>query len=73
VVETIADCEFAQQARTVAKTDEERNVLQLWELGHTDAEIAQELGLPEDGATRIRDRLTQRLRRLGKRFDDQEP
>lgn len=70
VVDTVADCELAEQARTVAQTDEERNVLRLWELGHSDSEIAQQLALSEEDATRIRDRLTQRLRRLGKRFDD---
>jgi RNA polymerase sigma factor (sigma-70 family) len=72
VVETVADCELAEQARAVAQTDEERNVLRFWELGHTDAEIAEQLGLPEDDAKRIRDRLTQRLRRLGKRFNDEK-
>jgi len=70
VLDTVADCELAQQARAVAETDEERNVLRLWELGYTDAEIGNELGLMGDGAKRIRDRLTQRLRRMGKGFDD---
>jgi DNA-binding NarL/FixJ family response regulator len=72
LVDTVADCELAQQARAVAQTDEERNVLRLWELGHPDAEIAEQLGLAAEDATRIRDRLTQRLRRLGKRFDDEK-
>jgi DNA-directed RNA polymerase specialized sigma24 family protein len=70
VVDTVADSELASEARAVAKNDEERNVLRLWELGNTDGEIAKQLGLPEDQAKHIRDRLTQRLRRLGKRLDD---
>jgi hypothetical protein len=73
VVDTVADCELAEQARGVAKTEVERHVLRLWELGHPDAEIAQKLGLPEDEASRIRDRLGQRLRRLGKRLEEKEP
>jgi len=72
VGDTVADSELASKARSVAKTDEERNVLRLWELGHSDAEIADQVGLSEDRAKLARDRITQRLRRLGKRLDDQE-
>ncbi len=72
MVDRLADCELAEQAEGVAKTTEERNVLRLWQLDHSDAEIAMQLSIPEQDARRIRDRVTQRLRRLGKQFDDQE-
>jgi RNA polymerase sigma factor (sigma-70 family) len=70
VVDTVADAELARQAREVAETDEERNVLQLWELGHPDAEIADRLGKPLEEVRRIRDRVTHRLRRLGDQFSN---
>jgi DNA-directed RNA polymerase specialized sigma24 family protein len=74
VVDTVADAELVLKARAaVAKTDQERNVLRLWELGHTDAEIGEQLGFSGDGAKRVRDRLTQRLRRLGKRLHEEKP
>lgn len=70
VVDEMADTELACKARAVAITDEERNVLQLWELGHADAEIAEKLARPLANIRRIRDRLTQRLRRLGQSIQD---
>jgi len=66
----LADGELAEYGRTVAETDNEKNVLRLWELGHSDAEIAIQLQLSDGMARQIRDRLTQRLRRLRKNFDD---
>jgi DNA-directed RNA polymerase specialized sigma24 family protein len=72
VADTVADSELVDQARAIAKTDDERNVLRLWELGHADAEIAEQSGLPAAEVKRLRDRLTQRLRRLRKPFDNQE-
>jgi RNA polymerase sigma factor (sigma-70 family) len=63
-LDIVADADYARQARAVASTEEERNVLRLWELGHADAEIAQQLAMVVEAVRRIRDRLTQRLRRL---------
>ena len=70
-VDELADTEIAEWARGVAKTDDERNVLCLWELGHSDAEIAKRLGITPENAQLIRDRLTQRLRRLRGSFSDE--
>jgi len=72
VVETLADCELAEMSREVAKTDEERSVLRLWESGHTDVEIGKELGMTAEAAGRIRDRVTKRLRRFGQHLSDDE-
>lgn len=73
-VDAMADGELAERARAVAETDEERKVLELWELGHTDAEIAEQTGMEADGVRRTRDRVTQRLRRLRDKFpNDEEP
>lgn len=73
-VDVLADGELAQEARKVARNDEERNLLRLWELGHSDAEIAEQLAIKPEEAHVIRDRLTQRLRRLRRSlFDDKEP
>jgi hypothetical protein len=71
VVDALADCELARQAREVAKTDDERSLLRLWELGHGDIEIGDQLKMPADKVKLIRDRLMQRLRRMGKRFGGQ--
>ena len=77
-LEELADVELAEAARTVAETEEERKVLQLWELGVTDlAEYGNLLGLEhlseaqlKQEVKTIRDRLTARLRRLRPKFDD---
>jgi hypothetical protein len=71
-LDELADRELAEQARrAVARTEEERQVLRLWEMGVEDpAEYARALGRedsPEGVAVlvkRVRDRLTARLRRL---------
>ena len=64
-LEVAADAELVDNARKVAHTEEERKVLRLWELGHSDDEIATALRTTRADAKLIRDRLTQRLRRLG--------
>ena len=72
LLDDLADRELAEAARrAVARTEEERQVLRLWELGIEDPhEYARALGregnavgLPER-VKRVRDRLTARLRRL---------
>jgi DNA-directed RNA polymerase specialized sigma24 family protein len=70
-IEVAADAELVEDARKVAHTEEERNVLRLWELGHSDDEIATALGIVRADVKRIRDRLTQRLRRLGHELRDE--
>jgi hypothetical protein len=70
-LEVIADAELAENARKVAETDEERNVLRLWELCKSDEEIATELGMGRTDVKLVRDRLTQRLRRLGHEIRDE--
>ena len=71
-IEIAVDAELVEHARKVAHTEEERKVLQLWELGHSDDEIATALGMDRAAAKLIRDRLTQRLRRLGHEYRDEE-
>ena len=70
IVDELADSELAQRAREVAQSDQERNLLQLWELGNSDAEMASQLVIPQSEVKLIRDRLTQRLRRLKPRIQD---
>jgi hypothetical protein len=70
-IEVAADAELVENARQVAHTEEERNVLRLWELGHSDDEIATALAMARSDAKLIRDRLTQRLRRLGQELRDE--
>jgi len=70
-IEVAADTELAENARNVAQSDEERNVLRLWELGHSDDEIATALKLARPDVKLLRDRLTQRLRRLGDEHRDE--
>jgi hypothetical protein len=72
IVDELADGELANNARRVARNDEERSVLELWELGHSDAEIAQRLSRPIADVRRVRDRLTQRLRRIGQDDHDDD-
>jgi hypothetical protein len=72
LLDELADRELAEAARrAVARTEEERNVLRLWEMGIDDVgEYARALGQEENLAgmaelvKRVRDRLTARLRRL---------
>lgn len=65
ILDSIADTEVADRLRAkAARTNEEREVLRLWELGHSDAEIANELRMDPPAARQLRDRVVQRLRRL---------
>jgi hypothetical protein len=65
VLDTAADAEDAELIRQqVAQTEEERQVLRLWELGCGDAEIAEQLKMDLSSARHVRDRVIQRLRRL---------
>jgi hypothetical protein len=65
ILDTLADSEEAEQARNkVARTAEEQDILRLWELGYSDAEIANERRMDLSAAHQIRDRVVQRLRRL---------
>lgn len=65
IVDTVADREDAEQLREkIAQTPEEREVLRLWELGYSDAEIANERNMELPAARQLRDRVVQRLRRL---------
>jgi DNA-directed RNA polymerase specialized sigma24 family protein len=71
ILDMIALAEEAGQIREkLARTDEEREVLRLWELGYSDAEIADELQLDVSIARQVRDRTVQRLRRL--RINEEE-
>jgi hypothetical protein len=71
-LDDLADRELAEAARAaVARTEEERQVLRLWELGVEDpAEYARALGREGDPdgvpalVKQVRDRMTARLRRL---------
>jgi hypothetical protein len=73
LLDALADRELAEKVRqAVARTEEERRFLRLWEQGVEDTgEYAHALGLegrPEEEVTArvkvVRDRLTARLRRL---------
>jgi DNA-directed RNA polymerase specialized sigma24 family protein len=65
ILDTIATAEEAERLRErAAQTPEEREVLRLWELGYSDAEIADDLQLDLSAARQVRDRVVQRLRRL---------
>lgn len=69
IVDDLGDIELACQFRDqVCKTDQERKVLDLWAAGHEDQEIAQILNLDLEEARKIRDRVTQRLRRLKEQY-----
>jgi len=70
-LEVAADAELVEIARKVAQTEVERNVLRLWELNHSDDEIATLLGMDRANAKLLRDRLTQRIRRLGHELRDE--
>ena len=70
IVDELADSELAQMARAVAQSDQERKLLELWELGHSDAEMAAQLAIPLTEVKLVRDRLTLRLRRLKPRIHD---
>jgi hypothetical protein len=70
-IEAAADAELVENGRKVAHTEEERNVLRLWELEHSDDEISTALGMARAEVKHIRDRLTQRLRRLGHELRDE--
>jgi DNA-directed RNA polymerase specialized sigma24 family protein len=71
-LDELADRELAEEVRrAVARTEEERQVLRLWEMGVEDpGEYARALGREDnpDGVAalvkRVRDRLTARLRRF---------
>jgi hypothetical protein len=78
ILDELADRELARKVRAeVARTDAERVVLRLWELGVEDmAEYARQLGLADRPEAEqraivktIRDRLTKRLHRLKDRFE----
>jgi DNA-directed RNA polymerase specialized sigma24 family protein len=71
-IDELANCELANQARQVARDDEERNVLELWGLGHSDAEISEKIKRPLADVRRIRDRVTQRLRRKKQHSRDED-
>jgi hypothetical protein len=80
IAEQLANAELARRARQeVARTDAEREVLRLWELGVDDLGLyARALGIEHRGEAeqaaavkRVRDRLLQRLRRLKDRFDEE--
>jgi hypothetical protein len=65
ILDALADSDEAEQARNkVAWTPEELDILRLWELGYSDAEIANERRMDFSAAHQIRDRVVQRLRRL---------
>jgi len=78
VLDLLADRELADIARKeAARTDEERCVLHLWELGETElSRYAHELGVThlagreqESYVKRIRDRVTKRLARMKERLE----
>lgn len=84
ILDELADGELAEKARAeVARTDEERAVLRLWELGVEElGPYACVLGIEDKPQAeqqalvkKIRDRLTARLRRLNDRFpgEDRDP
>lgn len=67
----LADAEEAAKFRSLAAhSDEERDVLRLWELDYTDEEIARELQIDLSHARLVRDRVLQRARRAGKKEND---
>lgn len=71
ILDGLADMEEAVKFRSlVAHTDEERNVLRLWELGYADEEIARELEMEAPHARQVRDRVLQRARRAGQKERD---